>query len=339
MQHSLEEILLLPSSEPTSISSRSQVNPFTPDDNLPIFVSPMTSVIDSTNYKKFKKHKLIPIIPRGSQYNYPDEWNAFSLNEVNSLIEKHNNIYSKILIDIANGHQKRLYDIVTELKTNYPNTEVMIGNIAHPKMYLECCKAGVDFCRCGIGGGSACTTSVQTGIHASLLWIIEGIKEIQKHIITYPNGDIQYVSDGETIDLKCITKTIADGGISNIGNIVKCVAIGYDYVMMGKMFAMCEESCGEKIMVDGEVKRIYYGMSSKRGQLDISNNVNKNSEGIMTFVDVNTNLQKLTDKIDASLRSAMSYIGAKNIEELHSMCKYDLMSESEFKSYNKYNIE
>lgn len=167
-----------------------------------------------------------------------------------------------------------------------------------------------------------CSTSVQTGIHASHHRLIEGIKQIQQEIKKY--------------NPKCkLTKTIADGGINTIDKAVKCLALGYDYVMMGKCFAQCEEACGEIQIRNGTKYRKYYGMASEQGQKDISGGVCKNPEGIESWITVNTTLKEFTEKFEASLKSAMSYTGAHNLNEFKTNTQWDIMSPEEFKAYYK----
>lgn len=176
---------------------------------------------------------------------------------------------------------------------------------------------------------SVCSTSVQCGIHASHQWMIEGIKKLE----CYWHYPVR-------------TKIIADGGINTLDKAIKALAIGYDYVMMGKQFAQCIEACGEtrkntEVVFDfktkqfsPQIERKYYGMASEQGQIDISGGVNKNPEGIETWVPVDTNLHDLTIRFEAALRSTMSYTGAHNLEEFRNT-KYDIQSNEEFKSYYK----
>ena len=331
MQYSLNEITLLPSYVPTDISSRSQVNPFTEDGNLPIFVAPMTSVIDANNYQKFIDNKVIPILPRNCRLdcNSQNVWQALSLQEFESIIEANINFDGrKILIDIANGHIKKLYDLVKAAKEKWPSIVIMVGNIAHPGMYRYCCEAKVDYVRIGIGGGSVCSTSVQTSIHASHQWMIEGIKSVKKVLL-----DEYYENDQAKFPF--FTKVIADGGINRLDKAIKCLAIGYDYVMMGKCFAECEEACGEIAILPEGKMRCYYGMASLKGQEMISGSATKNPEGIETWIPVTNTLPKFTAQFEAALRSTMSYVGAHNLDELRNDTRYDIQSIEEFKSYYK----
>ena len=332
MQYSLNEICLLPSATPTDITSRKQVNPFDENGNLPIFVAPMTSVLNESNYKIFADKGVIPILPRNctETRDIAEVWHSYSLQEFESIIDssKDYNGYH-ILIDVANGHMRKIYDLVKKAKEKWPNIVIMIGNIANPAIYYNCCDAGVDYVRVGIGGGSVCSTSVQCGIHASHQYMIENIKKLSCYY-NNPNR----------------TKIIADGGINTLDKAIKALAIGYDYVMMGKCFAECEEACGETkseyislpSVYDQEKREIkyrkYYGMASEQGQIDISGGCTKNPEGVETWIPIITTLNAFVIRFEAALRSTMSYTGATTLEKFHDS-EYDIQSIEEFKSYYK----
>lgn len=333
MQYSLNEITLLPSYMPTDISSRSQVNPFTEDGNLPIFVAPMTSVVDENNYQKFIDNKVIPILPRNciDTRDQKDIWHSYSLQEFEAIVNSPRDYNGyHILIDIANGHIQKLYDLVKTAKSKWPGIIIMVGNIAHPALYQYCCQARVDYVRVGIGGGSVCSTSVQTSIHASHQWMIEGIKKIKRKMYE----DARPIGSSTTPNI-FLTKVIADGGINRLDKAIKCLALGYDYVMMGKCFAECEEACGETAIFDSGKHRKYYGMASTAGQIALSGRATKNPEGIETWIPVTNTLPKFTAQFEAALRSTMSYVGAHNLDELRNNTQYDIQSIEEFKSYYK----
>lgn len=348
--YSLNEISLIPTVI-SEVEHRKDVNPFYPLSylksgivqntfaKLPIFIAPMTCIIDSNNYDTFKKSKAIPIIPRGIGrsnndiiYTGSNDWVAYSLSEFKdsfcdeSIYES--NWEGKVLIDVANGHMKCIYDYVKKAKSIWKDQlTVMIGNIANPETYLECCKAGVDYVRVGIGGGNVCTTGVQTGIHASMVWLLTEINEYKK--LTFYKG--------ERLPLNR-TKVIADGGIDTIDKAIKCLALGADYIMMGKLFAQTEEACGEtRPGFKGRryLERKYYGMASEQGQKDISGGVKKNPEGIETWVPVEYSLDEFLTKFEAALRSCMSYCGAHNLSEFVGKVKWEPMTEAEFRSYYK----
>jgi hypothetical protein len=147
---------------------------------------------------------------------------------------------------------------------------------------------------------------------------------------------------------------------------IKCLAIGYDYVMVSKLFAKSDKACGKKrvkittnsndviylyedpkidfgkLLLDmsGDVKnlcyeRMYYGMASEEGQNAISGGICKNPEGIRTWVHVEYSLKDFRYKFESSLRSTMSYIGAYDLHELKLKTTYLPMSQTEFNAYYK----
>lgn len=349
IMRSLNEIGLIPAVT-SDIRHRDCINPYDINGKLPIFVSPMTCILNVENFDTFYKSKAIPILPRNIKTDdVPfDAWTAYSLDEFKDTFcnkEHYNKDWTgNILIDVANGHMKYIYDYVKEAKSIWGSQlTIMVGNIANPETYLECCKAGVDYVRVGIGGGNACTTGVQTGIHASMVWLLTEINKYKHNIpIKTSNNDKFNISPELAISkelIKTKTKVIADGGIDTIDKAIKCLALGADYVMMGKLFAQCEEACGEKkwdITTTPSIwKRRYYGMASEQGQKDISGGAKKNPEGIETWVPVTTNLVEFTTKFEAALRSCMSYCGTCNLNEFIGEVQWESMTECEFKSYYK----
>lgn len=332
--YSLNEIGIIPSGTPTDINSRKQVNPKDENGKYPIFVSPMTSILNGNNYTKFDDAGVIPVLPRNIKFDKKlskTYWQSVSLQEFEAMAnsdEDYNGCH--VLVDIANGHIGKLYDLSDKFKRIWPKSVLMIGNIANPEIYKYSCYAGVDYVRCGVGGGSVCSTSIVTSCHGSLQYIVEGITSIRKSFNSMNINELkEYYPNFK------LAKIIADGGVNTIGKAMVCLAIGYDYVMMGKLFAQCEEACGEVIRTKNDGKqRKYYGMASEQGQIDISGGANKCPEGIQTFVPVTTTLEGFMKQFDAAIRSTMSYVGAHNLEELHH-AHYEIMSEAEFKAYYK----
>lgn len=352
MMYSLNEIGLLPSSQPSEISSRKDVTPYIYHKmggriKLPIFVSPMPCIVDEKNYDTFENSLVQPILPRGNknlkQYLSRGKWVALSLKEfISAYITKKTAFDAEFIsefvpiqhvcIDMANGHMKDLYDAVKKAKELWGSwLVIMIGNVASHEMYREYAKLGVDYVRVGIGGGNACSTSVLTGIHASLPWLIENCYGIKK-FYNYS------------------TNIVADGGIDTIDKAIKCLALGADFVMMGKQFAQCEEACGETREYTGYIckdikllsmdystikSRKYYGNASKEGQEAINGSSNKPSEGVSTWVNVDTNLKDYCKKFEDALRSCMSYTGHSCLMSFKGGVKWLPMSIEEFKSYYK----
>lgn len=336
--YGLDEVGLIPAAI-SDIKHRGDVNPFY-GDKLPIFVAPMTCILGPQNWKTFYDSSVIPIYPvrhndeRNIDSFLEDCWYAVTLDEFKHYFNSYNAPGDRkyhILIDVANGHMKELYDCVKDAKERYgENLIVMIGNIANPTAYINCCEAGVDYVRIGIGGGSGCTTSVQTGIHVSIPEILETINDIKVTLDWDEDRGKhkKYNTNGFR------TKIVADGGITSISRAIKALALGADYVMMGKAFAECKEGT-TRPGIRGPKHNLYFGQSSEQGQLDRFGKIKANPEGTASLIEITTNLEELSTKFAAALRSAMSYCGAHNLEEFIGKVRYAYMSPVEFQAYNK----
>jgi len=233
----------------TDINSRQECDPFI-DGMLPIFASPMGSVLDESNWRFFMDHYINVVIPR--TINLYERLNilyetvgvasknkpfvSFSLNEAKDFIlygdsldlaeyKDEENVKYRLCIDLANGHMRSLLEVIKGIKEKYgTKVEIMSGNIANPKSYKLYNDAGCDYVRTSIGTGSACLTASNTGIYYPPFSLLKEIDEIRKQC----NG-------------KC--KVIADGGIKGFRDIQKAL-IYADYVMIGGLFNKCIESSG-----------------------------------------------------------------------------------------------
>ena len=133
---------------------------------------------------------------------------------------------SKILVDIANGHMQKLYDLCKDYTRLNSGENLMIGNIANPNTYQKFAELGVGYIRVGIGGGSGCLTSANTGVHYPMASLIDECYKIKK--------ENEYTS-----------KIVADGGFRNYDDIIKAICLGSDYVMLGGMLNKTLESCSD----------------------------------------------------------------------------------------------
>ena len=346
-------------------SSRSQVIPFVKTckkETLPIFVSPMDSVTDENNYKIWQNNKLTPVIPRTVQKRLSlrdrlilgrECFISLSLNETEKLFKmvKEDTVLMYlseecplyICIDIAHGTMSKLLDLCKDIKSKYgQRVIIMTGNIANPEAYKLYCKAHIDYVRCAIGGGSRCTTSVNVGIHYPMASLLDKICHYKRCMLAENSYNKFPITDPRH---NFVTKVVADGGISWFDDINKALAIGADYVMCGKMFAECEEACGEigwakdinemmdgnyitnddyNVLVKDEYKsllkpfRMYKGMSTRDAQKGMGGNGTKTSEGISKAVEVKYPVSKLVNNIESYLRSAMSYTNSETIEEFNN---------------------
>ena len=317
--YNLNEISIVPSAT-TDVVSRSQCSTRYIDGNLPLFIAPMCSVIDDNNFKKIKESGFNCIIPRTVDYvkriNFlkQGEWVAFGLREAEYISSNFENYFDtctiKICIDQANGHMKKLLDVCKSLSSKRSDRikiEIMTGNIANP----ESCKyyegAGINYIRIGIGSGNVCTTSLQTGIHYPMASLIY---------------DCRKVIDDNNLNIKLV----ADGGFENISQIIKALALGADYCMIGKIAAGFKESCGAR----GGVYCEYFGMSTQKAQILIneaslfkeSDFHPKHSEGKVDKVNVICTANEWVSSFEHALKSAMSYTNRSDINEFIGSTKY-----------------
>ena len=375
------DICLVPSVI-SNIEHRSECSPYLEDGMLPLFTAPMSSVIDQYNWEIFQENKINTIIPRSvdweTRLDLSDKtFIAVSLSEFERLIDFYHPIQTiHICVDIANGHMKKLLDLCKQAKERYGSSlQIMAGNIANPDTYLEYAKAGIDYVRCGIGTSPICTTSANSGIHypmVSLLQKLVSHKNTVSVSIEY-DGKERRNCDGEKYiyhsPYTSIPKIIADGGFSNFDQIIKALAIGANYVMLGKIFAMSEEACGEivykdqiiptkmdltafndeersvfeaagfdKVYINKTIQvpyRKYYGMSTKRAQTEISGEATKTAEGIETLVPIKYTLAGWCDNFISYLRSAMSYCNSRNLQEFRKNAHIEQISANSFNAYYK----
>lgn len=331
---SFNDICLVPA-DISEIEHRSECNPYLDNGMLPLFTAPMTSVIDENNWQIFQSNKINTIIPRSvdweTRLDLSDKtFIAISLSEFERLIDFYQPVQTiHVCVDIANGHMKKLLDLCKQAKEKFGNyISIMAGNIANPDTYYEYAKAGIDYVRCGIGSGSCCTTSSNAGgIHYPMVSLLEEIDK-RKNLVEL------WISRGE-FDYVITPKIVADGGFSNFDQIIKALAIGADYVMLGKIFAMSEEACGEVVPTkDEKYMRKYYGMSTKRAQSEFGNTELKTAEGIETLVPIKYTLAGWCDNFISYLRSAMSYTNSRNLNEFKNT-RYEQISANSFNAYYK----
>lgn len=326
---SLDEVTLIPASK-SYIESRSHCNPYIGDTNkLPIFIAPMTCLINNENYNSIRESKFIPILPVSYRYNDGSKiftkksykWQAISINSLKNInIDTLTKDSSNILIDCANGNMNIIFETVKKIKAKLKDDiSIMIGNIANPETYEQCILSGVDYVRVGIGGGGGCLTSVNTGIHCSLPWIIKECLEVRER---YKN--------------RKHTKIVADGGINSIDKIIKCLALGADYVMIGEMFARCYEACSPINQSKEFICREYYGQASEQGQIDRFGIIKSYPEGTAKEVVVENSMNNLITAIEASLRSAMSYCNCSSLKDFINNRYVRIQSIDEYRAYYKH---
>lgn len=346
---SFDEICLV-AVDKSTISSRKYTTPTSADDDniikQRVFISPMTCLLDESNYDRVRLSQFIPIYPvRYDNFEIRKErmqrgeWVAMTTKELEDMIKfvsPSNSIKWRICLDTAQGQREDLYDLIYIFKSTFKNSELMVGNIMTGGAYLECAKAGADYVRCSVGTGGGCITSVLTGFHRSMPKILNEINIVKQNIKDIGEGQWLYgkgMISGEI--LKSVPAVVADGGLNSIDKIIKAYALGADYVMIGSLFAQTEAACGK--LLGGRLldKREYYGQASQQGQLDRFGEVRNEPEGIKKWIPINWEFEKLQKKLNDILRSAMSYAGARNMNEFIGKVKFEEQSIEEYNSYNK----
>lgn len=225
------DILLMPSTI-SAIDSRKKIDPYV-DGRLPIITAPMDTVICEGNEHFFKELKINTCLPRGEKTS--TGFVSYSLDQIFSMYISSDLKYNgKYLIDIANGHMESLLETTKLIKKHYPKITLMVGNVANPETYGLLSEAGADYVRVGIGNGGGCSTTVHTGVGFPMASLVK-----------------------ECYDISCTlnnpAKIIADGGMQNYSDIIKALALGADYVMVGSLFNKAIESCGDNYLL-GKIK-------------------------------------------------------------------------------------
>ena len=209
------------------------------------------------------------------------------------------------VIDSAHGHSKNVIETIKIIKNEFPDIDVIGGNIATPEAAVELAKAGVDGVKVGMGPGSICTTRIIAGIGIPQVTAILSIKE---------------ALNGRDIGI------IADGGIRFSGDIAKAIAAGADSVMLGSLFAGTEEAPGKVELFQGRSFKTYRGMGSigamteredanRYFQEDVSSDkfVPEGIEGRVPYKGLVINV---IDQLIGGVRQSMGYVGCRTIEEM-----------------------
>ncbi len=214
-----------------------------------------------------------------------------------------------IIVDTAHAHSVRVLKTIEKIKGEYPELDLVGGNIATGEATEDLIKAGVDAVKVGVGPGSICTTRVVAGIGVPQITAVAKCAEVAH---------------------KYGKKVIADGGIRYSGDIVKAIAAGADTVMLGSLFAGTEESPGERIFYQGRAYKVYRGMGSlgamkaryssdRYSQENLEKFVPEGIEGRIPFKGP---LSDVVYQLVGGLKSGMGYTGSRTIEELQKRGKF-----------------
>lgn len=232
-----------------------------------------------------------------------------------------------LVIDTAHGHSRDVLQAVRDTKENFPDCQLIGGNVATPEGALDLIKAGVDAVKVGVGPGSICTTRVIAGVGIPQLSAIMKTSEVSEK-----NG----------------IPVIGDGGIKFSGDVTKAIAAGARSVMIGNLFAGTDESPGEIVLYQGRSYKVYRGMGSieamKEGskdryfQEDVESETKLVPEGIEGRVPYRGVLSYGIQQLIGGLKAGMGYLGAQNIQELMDKAKFIRITSSGLKESHVHDV-
>lgn len=313
-----DDISLVPT-EVSEIRSRMDVSTITEfmeeELNVPVISSPMDSVTGLEMAQELTNLGCIGVLNRFNStlediISYPENLKdvkavSIALNTDESIIEKLADQKLIICIDTANANNIAVLKKCEEIKSRY-KVRVMVGNIAHGETLKQLVNAGADSVRIGIGGGSVCTTSIQTGI---------GLGQVSSIL------DVYFQREKQNLDIELI----ADGGIKSPGDVSKAIALGADAVMLGRVLAGTRETPGEVIKYQDQLWKKYRGSASFGVKMK-----NEFIEGEETMVPYKGAVQNVVDGISDGLKSSMSYMNCKSINELKLTETFTILSNSSY---------
>ncbi len=216
-----------------------------------------------------------------------------------------------IVIDSGHGHTKFMIDAIKRIKDSYPDIPIMAGNIATFDGAKALIGAGVDMLRVGMGPGSICTTRIITGMG------VPQVTAVMEAVRAAANSSVV---------------VIADGGIKQIGDMAKALALGAHGVMLGSLFARYEESPGEIVEKNGKKYKQYRGMGSvaamkkggaeRYGQSRDTEEKKLIAEGVESYVELKGTVTEFLYQISGSLKSSLYYLGSRNLQEFMIKAKF-----------------
>jgi IMP dehydrogenase len=220
------------------------------------------------------------------------------------------------VVDVAHGHSDLCIDMVKRLKQNFPDCEVMAGNVATPQGIRDLAEAGAASIKVGVGSGSICITRVVTGAGVpQLTAVLECGREARAAGVTL----------------------VSDGGIRNSGDITKALAAGGHAVMVGSLLAGTTQSPGASVVRDGRRFKVVRGMASLTANIDRLEVESRREvdpedwervvpEGVEAVVPYRGDVHDILHQLVGGLRSGMTYVGAHSLEELYDKSEFVRMT-------------
>ncbi len=280
---------------------------------LPVVSSPMDSVTGVMMAEVLDDLGCIGIINRfdssldqvSNNEHHKISAVSISLTQDEETISKFAERKYMICIDTANANNREVLNKCESIKNKF-GVKVIVGNVAQGSSLRQLVDAGADAVRIGIGGGSMCTTSIQTGI---------GIGQASSLL------DLYFAREKENVDIELI----ADGGIKSPGDVAKALTLGADVVMLGRMLAGTREAPGEVIKYNDQLWKKYRGSASFGVKMK-----NEFIEGEETMIPYKGSVKSVIDSISDGVRSSMSYMNCFNIDELKAVNTFAHLSHSSY---------
>lgn len=277
--------------------------------NIPIICSNMDTAISEELAEVLFKEGSIPIFHRFTSMEVQESWvkkykertfiscGILKIDETRRLLDLG---AMGTCIDVAHGHSDRMFHFIEELKRTHPDKEIIAGNVCTAMAYHDLVNAGADAVKVGVGPGAACTTRMVTGF---------GVPQFTA------------IYDCAKIAEKLRVPLIADGGIRNSRDVVLALAAGASTVMVGKLFAMTNESAAQKRKSETSptgMEAKFRGQASEDFQNDYYGGLKGKTvaEGIDFWGPVTGSAEELLNSLLGGLRSGMTYGGARSLKEL-----------------------
>ena len=324
---------------------------------LPLFTAPMDTVVNLDNMDTFLDNRIRVTLPRTINYEnfeyktrYKNAWEyskvfiSVGFKELDFYYKSNFKVFHEgqhILMDVANGHMQKIVDYAKEIKRLRPDITLMVGNIANPKTYTwyaenKC----VDYIRIGIGNGGGCLTTKQSGIGYPMASLIHEVFR-EKLLYVFDHKDEKDLS---------APYIVADGGMKDYVDVIKALALGADYVMIGSIFNKAIESCGdnylygiklnerlaERLFDKGyPIKKYFRGMSTKEAQKAMGKTVFKTSEGVIRYRKAEYHLSGWVKNFEHYLRNTMSYSNAKTLLDFIGKAEVCWITDKAYDRFNK----
>lgn len=324
-----DDVLLVP--QKSNIESREEIDLTTNlgsvEFRFPVISSPMDTITESAMTLSMFKRGGLGIIHRYNSVKEQcdivrqvahelEETESLNRNKIAAAIGTSDDFKSRagalfdagtriFCIDVAHGHHVLVERSIKNIKDTFgESVTVIAGNVATPEAFKELSYWGADAIRIGIGGGSICSTRIQTG---------HGVPTLQSVL------DCRDVADASII---------ADGGIKTAGDIVKCLAAGADMIMIGSLLAGSKETPGEVFETnEGKKYKVYRGMASPEAQIAWRGRA-RSLEGISTTVSYKGEVESILFRLDRNIKSGLSYTGARSLSEFRAKAKFIKQSSS-----------